>query len=177
MPLLTSFTAVAALTSRTTPAWLGVVLAPIPGWRYLPSFAKEYSRSTLQLAGLGGPENASPVQLIKKGGPRKCHCRSLSTIKINHTTAEDILQAHHDKVRSVVPKDQLLEMDLGEGWEPLCKFLGVPVLDEPFPQANDAAAADHYATKVLLKVFAVWVGIFSVAGTMVYGLWRTVGLK
>ncbi len=26
-----------------------------------------------------------------------------------------------------------------EGWEPLCKFLGVPVPDEPFPRANDTA--------------------------------------
>ncbi|KKY38985.1 putative nad dependent epimerase dehydratase [Diaporthe ampelina] len=144
---------IAALTSRTTPAWLGVVLAPIPGWRYLPSFAREYSRSTLQLAGLGGTEDtASPAELVKKGGPH-------------------ILQAHHDKVRSLVPEGQLLEMDLGEGWEPLCRFLGVPVPDEPFPRANDAAAADSYATKVLLRVLAVWIGIFSVTGAMIYGLW------
>jgi hypothetical protein len=68
-------------------------------------------------------------------------------------------------------------MDLGEGWGPLCKFLGVPVPDEPFPRTNDAVAADRYATKVLLKVFAVWVGIFSVAGAMVYILWWTVVLK
>jgi hypothetical protein len=61
---------VAALTSRTTPSWLGIVMAPIPGWRYLPSFAKEYSRSTLQLAGLTEKTN-SPVELIKRGGPRK----------------------------------------------------------------------------------------------------------
>lgn len=62
-------------------------------------------------------------------------------------------------------------MDLGEGWGPLCKFLGVPVPDEPFPRANDAAAADSYATKILLKVLAIWTGIFSVTGTTLYGLW------
>lgn len=53
----------------------------------------------------------------------------------------DILQAHKDKVRQLVPKEQLLEMDLSDGWEPLCKFLGVPVPNEPFPRANDGAAA------------------------------------
>ncbi|KAK2603199.1 hypothetical protein N8I77_009673 [Diaporthe amygdali] len=144
---------IAALTSRTTPAWLGIVLAPIPGWRYIPSFANEYSRSTLQLAGLSvTEETANPAELIKRGGPY-------------------ILEAHHNKVRSVVPKDQLLEMDLGEGWGPLCKFLGVPVPDVPFPRANDAAAADSYATKVLLNVLAVWTGILSVTGTTLYGLW------
>lgn len=71
-----------------------------------------------------------------------------------------------------MPKDQLLEMDLSEGWEPLCKFLGVPVPDEPFPRANDAAAADRYATKVLLKVLGVWTGILSGIGTLLYsGFW------
>ncbi|KAH8886195.1 hypothetical protein GQ53DRAFT_809779 [Thozetella sp. PMI_491] len=143
---------VATLTSRTTPWWLGIAMAPIPGWRYLPKFASEYSRSTLKLAGLT-EKTASPVELIKRGGPH-------------------ILQAHHDKVRSIVPKEQLLEMDLSDGWGPLCKFLGVPVPNEPFPRANDAKAADEYATKVLLKVFQVWLGIFSIVGLALYsGNW------
>lgn len=59
-------------------------------------------------------------------------------------------------------------MDLSEGWEPLYGFLGKPIPDEPFPRANDARVADDYATKVLLKVFAVWVGIFSVVGVTLY---------
>lgn len=61
---------IAALTSRTTPAWLGPVLSPIPGWRHLATFASVYSRSTLRLAGLDD-ENASPADLIKHGGPRE----------------------------------------------------------------------------------------------------------
>jgi hypothetical protein len=61
---------VAALTSRTTPWWLGVAMAPIPGWRYLSSFAKHYSHSTLQLAGIT-ENSASPMELIKRGGPRR----------------------------------------------------------------------------------------------------------
>ncbi len=27
----------------------------------------------------------------------------------------------------------------GDGWEPLCRFLDVPVPDEPFPHRNDTA--------------------------------------
>lgn len=61
---------IAALTSRTTPVWLGPLMAPIPGWRHLPSFANEYSRSMLSLIGLT-EDTASPVELLKKGGPRK----------------------------------------------------------------------------------------------------------
>jgi hypothetical protein len=162
---------VAALTSRTTPWWLGIVMAPIPGWRYLPTFAKEYSRSTLKLAGLT-KDTASPVELIKHGGPRK----SLLLCWLDSNTEQhitiDILQRHHDRVRSIVPKDQLLEMDLTQGWEPLCKFLGVPIPDEPFPRVNDAQAADQYATKVLFKVLLVWLSIFSVVGASMYsGFW------
>ena len=69
----------------------------------------------------------------------------------------------------------MLEMDLSEGWESLCKFLDVPIPDEPFLRANDAKAADAYATEVILKAFCVWVGIFSAVGTTVYAaswLWR-----
>ncbi|KAI1357688.1 hypothetical protein F5Y08DRAFT_323685 [Xylaria arbuscula] len=139
---------ISALTSRTTPSWLGTVLAPIPGWRHLATFAQVYSRSTLRLAGLDDPK-ASPTDLIKHGGPH-------------------ILEAHEAKVRSLVPKDQLLEMDLKDGWEPLCKFLGVPVPDEPFPRANDAKAADKYATRVLLKVLLVWLFLFTGVGAIVY---------
>jgi hypothetical protein len=82
------------------------------------------------------------------------------------------LEAHHNRVRSVVPRDQLLEMDLSQGWEPLCRFLGTPIPDEAFPRANDARAADEFATKVLLKAFAVWVGIFSAAGVTIYTVYR-----
>jgi hypothetical protein len=84
----------------------------------------------------------------------------------------DILEAHQNKVRSLVPKEQLLEMDLNDGWEPLCKFLGVPAPDVPFPQANDAKTADEYATKVLLKVLQVWLGILGGIGATAYaGIW------
>ena len=27
--------------------------------------------------------------------------------------------------------------DVKQGWEPLCKFLNVPIPDEPFPHEND----------------------------------------
>lgn len=59
-------------------------------------------------------------------------------------------------------------MDLKDGWEPLCKFLGVPVLDESFPRANDAKAADQYAAKVLLKVLLVWQSLLSSLGATFY---------
>jgi hypothetical protein len=45
---------------------------------------------------------------------------------------------HYQHIRQVVPKENLLEMELGDGWEPLCQFLGVPVPDVPYPHSNDS---------------------------------------
>ena len=40
--------------------------------------------------------------------------------------------------------------DVKEGWEPLCKFLDLPVPDEPFPQVNDKEEIKSFLTKVLI---------------------------
>ena len=50
-------------------------------------------------------------------------------------------QVYHDyyaEVRSLVPADNLLEYRMGQGWEPLCDFLEVPVPEsKKFPHTND----------------------------------------
>eukprot|EP00177_Eucheuma_denticulatum_P006106 GFKZ01011133.1.p1 GENE.GFKZ01011133.1~~GFKZ01011133.1.p1 ORF type:complete len:242 (-),score=30.01 GFKZ01011133.1:511-1236(-) len=47
---------------------------------------------------------------------------------------------HNDRVRAVVPKDQLLEFSVKDGWGPLCEFLDVEQPQEEFPHANRAAS-------------------------------------
>ncbi|WP_018680501.1 sulfotransferase family protein [Actinokineospora enzanensis] len=49
-------------------------------------------------------------------------------------------EAHNAEVRAAVPADRLLAYTVGQGWEPLCEFLEVPVPDEPFPHLNDTAS-------------------------------------
>jgi Sulfotransferase domain len=51
-----------------------------------------------------------------------------------------VFTEHNEEVRRTVPADRLLEYRVGEGWEPLCAFLGVSVSDAEFPRLNDAAA-------------------------------------
>lgn len=46
---------------------------------------------------------------------------------------------HNDRVRAVVPKDQLLEFSVKDGWGPLSEFLGVEQPQDEFPHANRAA--------------------------------------
>lgn len=76
---------------------------------------------------------------------------------------KDILQnarksyvRHYREIRELVPKDKLLDYQLKDGWEPLCKFLGREVPDVPFPHVNDAAAYDKHekdAEKRVTKKF------------------------
>lgn len=47
-----------------------------------------------------------------------------------------VYEAHNAKVRATIPPDRLLEYQAGQGWEPLCAFLGVPVPDAPYPKVN-----------------------------------------
>lgn len=86
---------------------------------------------------------------------------------------KDFIERHNAWVRSQVPKEKLLEMDLAEGWGPLCKFLGKPVPDEPFPRANDREARDRFMREKLIQASAAWVGILSTAAVVGYGAWRT----
>lgn len=46
---------------------------------------------------------------------------------------------HNDRVRAVVPSEQLLEFGVKDGWQPLCEFLGNDVPEVQFPHANQSA--------------------------------------
>ncbi|KXJ86204.1 P-loop containing nucleoside triphosphate hydrolase protein [Microdochium bolleyi] len=81
---------------------------------------------------------------------------------------QHILANYYDRVRSATTKGQLLEMELSEGWEPLCRFLDVPVPDQPFPRANDTAAMEKTAGAVVARIAQVWLGILGVLGGTVY---------
>ncbi|KAK4497712.1 hypothetical protein PRZ48_010365 [Zasmidium cellare] len=52
---------------------------------------------------------------------------------------------HNQHIKDIVPKENLLTYRPGDGWEPLCRFLGKDVPDTPFPKANagNAAAVAH----------------------------------
>jgi hypothetical protein len=47
-----------------------------------------------------------------------------------------VYRAHNAAVRAAIEPGRLLVYDVAEGWEPLCRHLGVPVPAEPFPRTN-----------------------------------------
>ena len=48
-------------------------------------------------------------------------------------------KANVARVKAEVPADRLLIYKIGDGWEPLCAHLGVPIPDQPFPRTNSTA--------------------------------------
>jgi hypothetical protein len=57
---------------------------------------------------------------------------------IQKDNAIAVYEAHRRDVLSTVPSDRLLVHALGDGWDPLCVHLGVPVPDQPYPSRNSA---------------------------------------
>jgi hypothetical protein len=47
--------------------------------------------------------------------------------------------AHNAEVRASVPAEKLVDWHPGDGWDPLCAALSLPVPDEPFPHLNTTA--------------------------------------
>lgn len=55
---------------------------------------------------------------------------------LNKTFMEKVYNKHNEEVKNYVPAKQLLVYDVSEGWEPLCRFFGVPVPQTPLPHTN-----------------------------------------
>lgn len=55
---------------------------------------------------------------------------------------------HNAAVMGIVPSNNLLVFNVKEGWEPLCKFLGVPTPDSPFPYENKAGTKGNIVEKI-----------------------------
>jgi len=50
--------------------------------------------------------------------------------------ATQVFRDHNAAVRREIDPDRLLVFEASDGWEPLCRHLGVAVPDEPFPLTN-----------------------------------------
>jgi hypothetical protein len=51
----------------------------------------------------------------------------------------DYFRRHTEAVKAAIAPERLLIYQAGDGWGPLCAFLGVQVPDEPYPSENSRA--------------------------------------
>lgn len=93
---------------------------------------------------------------------------------------------YHEKLRTILPKEKVLEYKVQDGYRPLCEFLGVPVPtrevdgkegEEPFPRINEGSTFVDYINvrkrlqkRRVLKKIGTFVGIAAVAGAAVWYL-------
>jgi hypothetical protein len=57
----------------------------------------------------------------------------------DHEASVAAYDAHNAAVRERADPDRLLAWQPGDGWEPICRALDLPVPDEPFPHTNTTA--------------------------------------
>jgi hypothetical protein len=48
----------------------------------------------------------------------------------------EVFARHNETVRRVIPAERLLVYEVAQGWEPLCRFLEVPIPAGPMPKVN-----------------------------------------
>ena len=65
--------------------------------------------------------------------------RNFAGDTLDEASAIAAFERHNAHVRATAPPDRLLEWHPGDGWEPICRALGVAVPDEPFPHVNSTA--------------------------------------
>lgn len=75
---------------------------------------------------------------------------------------------HYQTVRSLVPKDRLLEIDPDKiSWEPLCQFLGNEVPGESFPRTAEEQAMRQYLTKAWWSIVELILTSFAIPGSVI----------
>jgi hypothetical protein len=77
---------------------------------------------------------------------------------------------HQEYIRRVVPEDRLLEFKAGDGWGPLCDFLGKDVPHGEYPHKNDSKAANVLIKNFVVYGVGVWVGVGLCGWGAVWGL-------
>jgi hypothetical protein len=101
---------------------------------------------------MGGYFEATSVAEAREKGPR-------------------ILKGHYRVVREKTKPENLLVCQMGDGWKPLCEFLGTPVPNVPYPRENQAKDLEKYT--VLLRTIKV----LSVFKSLALLPWRLVRSK
>lgn len=87
---------------------------------------------------------------------------------IDEKKARGRYDAFFKEVRELAPEGKTLDYRIGDGWEPLCEFLGKEVPDVPFPMVNTRAEHEKNGMaevwSLLIQFFGGLVGLIAVAG-------------
>jgi len=91
-------------------------------------------------------------------------------IDAGQETSIEFFNAWRDEVIKEIPSDRLLIFEVKQGWEPLCKFLGVPQPDGPFPRINDTEKQHENLKKMKAFCYIIWSMVVAGVGVTSYQL-------
>ncbi|WFP61575.1 MULTISPECIES: sulfotransferase family protein [unclassified Mesorhizobium] len=97
-------------------------------WRSPESWWESFAKTILPAIADSKDQESLGVALITKqvfGGRPQDRAHAIA-----------VYEANVEAVLKIVPAERLLVHKLGDGWEPLCAHLGVPVPAEPYPNRN-----------------------------------------
>jgi len=86
-------------------------------------------------------------------------------------------EKHNALVKEIVPEKNLLVYNVKQGWEPLCKFLGVPVPKAPFPKVNDRKEYQQMVMKVEGIGMSFYGGVIAIVGAVAVGIQQAIATK
>ena len=104
-------------------------------------------------------------------------CISRNALNFDYSK-ENIMRAYNEHIETVIrecPEDKLLVFKATDGWEPLCKFLGKPVPDVPYPNVNDSSEFQWgvIGLNVMGWIITCIFAMLLTVGTVLIGLaWR-----
>ncbi len=95
---------------------------------------KSANETIFEISRLPAPPDHELTDMMEM--PRAMLAQAFTANWSNEDEAKRAYEAHNANVRASLPSDRLVDWKPGDGWEPICRALGVPVPDEPFPHVN-----------------------------------------
>jgi len=111
-----------------------------------------------KLAGKSDPFSALAIKTwnFKHRGERfnnVAELLALDDAKRNSILQQDYYDGFIEKIKSIVPIEQLLVFNPSDGWKPLCDFLNVDVPDAPYPNVNNTKELNDFVYNWNKQIF------------------------
>jgi len=98
------------------------------------SWAEDMSNSLIHAHAQQSPDDQSPMATLARTYHKYCWDNDFES------NGRQLFRKHSDLVRTLAEGRKFLEVRPGDGWEPLCEFLGLPIpADIPYPVTDDKA--------------------------------------
>jgi hypothetical protein len=126
------------LTMRDPESWYKSVMSTIFHIQPDGPYCKRVSNLGIRVALAFGFPNRGFSEMVRKVISRDMFGGDYSK--------ENVIKCYNEYIESVkrdCPKDKLLVFRATDGWEPLCKFLELPVPEGEYPNTNSSAEFEH----------------------------------